>query len=255
MTEERFVAIEGTDYPVLISDDYKALQAALAAGRAVVELIGKGPMSGALFGAENPEEISPEYLERVVRRNLNLPWVIGETGRLLIRELTLEDMGQIRKEPGDRKEDQVFYTKDKLEAYIRNQYGFYQYGIWAVIEKQSNILVGLAGLADRVDEAVRVDEADRVNEADRADESDRMDESVRLELGYHIFEPYRRNGYAAEACREILAYADEWIGRRIWAETASDNQASVSLIKKLGFQFVNQRYNEEGQCSFLYVRN
>ena len=36
MTEERFVAIEGVNYPVLISDEYQALQAALAAGRAVV---------------------------------------------------------------------------------------------------------------------------------------------------------------------------------------------------------------------------
>lgn len=236
MTEERFVTIEGSEYPVLISDEYQALQAALAAGRAVVELIGKEPMSGAMFAVESMEEIDPQFLERVVRRTMKMPWIIGETKRLLIREFCLEDMNHVLKEPDDREDDQVFYTEDKLKSYISSQYGFYQYGIWALLDKSTGVLVGMAGLTDK-------------------DDSENQEEGVRLELGYHIFEPYRRKGYGFEACRQILNYADTWIGRKIWAEIAPDNQASIPLIKKLGFDFVNQRYNEEGQCSFLYVRN
>ena len=236
MTEERFVAIEGVNYPVLISDEYQALQAALAAGRAVVELMGSGPMSGAPFAVERLEEADGDYLERVVRRALNMPWIIGETRRLMIREFCMEDIKSVRKEPEDTEDDRIFYTADKLEAYIKNQYGFYQYGIWALVEKCSGTLVGMAGLTDKNGEEWE-------------------GETVRLELGYHIFEPYRRNGYGIEACQKILDYADENICRKIWAEIESGNLASISLIKKLGFKFVSQRYSEEGRCSFLYARN
>lgn len=256
MTEYRFVTIEGVEYPVLISDEYEALQAALAAGRAVVELIGDGPMSGAPFGVERLEEIDSIYLERVVRRKLKMPWIIGETERLLIREFCLEDRKDIIQEPEDGEEDRVFHTEDQLAAYIRNQYAFYQYGIWALVDKKRGLLVGMAGLADKTENGWNR-ERGRNSEIGRTSERGQNSESgdVRLEIGYHIFGPYRRNGYAKEACWEILKYADEWIGRNIWAEIAPDNQASISLIKSLGFELVNQRYNGKGQCSFQYFRN
>lgn len=256
MTEYRFVTIEGVEYPVLISDEYEALQAALAAGRAVVELIGGGPMSGALFGVERVEEIDSIYLERVVRRNLKMPWIIGETKRLLIREFCLEDRKDIIREPEDREDDRAFYTEDRLAAYIRNQYTFYQYGIWALVDKKQGLLVGMAGLSDKTEhEWTRNSGQNRDSEGNCESGQDYKIEDARLEIGYHIFKPYRRNGYAKEACREILNYADTWIGRDIWAEIEPENQASISLIKSLGFELVNRKCNGKGQCSFLYFRN
>ncbi|MBT9777175.1 GNAT family N-acetyltransferase [Clostridium sp. MCC353] len=262
MTEYRFVTIKGVEYPVLISDEYEALQAALAAGRAVIELIGDGPMSGAPFGAERLEEIDSIYLERVVRRNLKLPWIIGETERLLIREFCLEDRKDIIREPEDGEDDRAFYTEDRLASYIRNQYTFYQYGIWALVDKKRGILVGMAGLTDKTENKRSSDGGrNRENERNyeiewnRENEWNREIEDVRLEIGYHIFKPYRRKGYAKEACLEILKYADAWIGRNIWAEIEPENQASISLIKSLDFELVNRRYNGKGQCSFLYFRN
>ena len=81
---ERFVTIGGVSYPVLITDDRQALQAALAAGRAVVEVIGDGPMTGAKFAVEREEDADQNFLERVVRRNLGLPWIIAEVRSTLL---------------------------------------------------------------------------------------------------------------------------------------------------------------------------
>ena len=112
MQEIRYVNVNGNRIPVLISDEREALLAAKAAGRAVVELLGsqgcgpgsqgrgpgaEGPDAGetgasgdsglgtAEFAVEHLEDADDEFLERVVRRKLGLPWKIYQTERLLIR--------------------------------------------------------------------------------------------------------------------------------------------------------------------------
>lgn len=232
MTIDKFVTIEGKEYPVLISDEYEALQAALAAGRAVVELIGGGPMSNALFAVEDAEDADDLFLDQVVRRNLGLPWVIAQTERLVIREFCAEDAGKVPVEPGESEDDRVFHSEDLLRAYIENQYGFYQYGIWALEERESGRLIGKAGVV-----------------------SSGKDGVDGLELGYHVFQGYRRMGYAKEACRAVLEYVDHRMPGKVYAKIAPDNQASISLAESLGFRFVTQRYNEEGRCHYRYVRN
>ena len=88
------------------------------------------------------------YLERIVRRSLGLPWRICETERLLIREFTKEDGTRVLKEPEEETEsDRVFYTPELLDAYIRHQYRFCEYGIWAVVRKSDGALVGTAGVS------------------------------------------------------------------------------------------------------------
>lgn len=230
---ERFVTIGGVSYPVLITDDRQALQAALAAGRAVVEVIGDGPMTGAKFAVEREEDADQNFLERVVRRNLGLPWIIAETKRLIIREFTRKDAASVLPEPGDRDGDRIFYSEERLEQYIKNQYGFYQYGIWALEDRQSGRLIGKAGVTDREDAAYGANP---------------------LELGYHVFEAYRRRGYAKEACEGIIQYVERELERDLLAEIEPDNEASISLIRRLGFQPLTRRYSGEGKYNDLYVR-
>ena len=150
MREERTVTIDKTEYTVVISDETEALLAAKAAGRAIIGLWRKGGMDGAVTGAdylaESLEAVDEEYLEQVVRRTFGMPWIIGETRRLLIREFCLEDAKMVPRETTDTEEDMVFYTPEKLRDYIRCQYGFYEYGIWALIEKETGILIGKAGV-------------------------------------------------------------------------------------------------------------
>lgn len=233
MTFEQKVVVDGIVYPVLLSDEEETLSAAKAAGRVSVAILREGQtemISGAEYAVELPEEIPEEilipYLERVVRRQFHLPWNICETERLAIREFSIEDAGKILKEPEDTQADAVFYTPELLASYIRNQYRFYEYGIWAVVRKADGVIVGTAGLTQwEPQEGL----PEGMGEAREWGEC--LDFS--LELGYHIFRPYRRRGYAEEACRAILAWAKAEYGCPVWAKVKPDNTGSVRLLEKL----------------------
>ena len=94
MTIEREVTIVGQTYPVILSDENEALQAAKAAGRAIVGLWRENgekqpaDYSSCLYLITDPEDADETFLERVVRRYLALPWLIAETDRLIIREFS-----------------------------------------------------------------------------------------------------------------------------------------------------------------------
>lgn len=236
MREEREVQIEGKLYPVTISDDKETLLAAKAAGRVIVGYLHDGggrELSVAEYLVGTLGAADEAYLERVVRRQLRLPWIIGESERLLIREFTLDDIPQVVAEPGDGEADRVFADRSALEAYIRCQYRFYEYGMWAVVRKEDGVLLGKAGICHGED----------------------SENTGQLELGYHIFTPYRRQGYAVEACRIILGYVKQELDSPVYAVTDPANAASAGVLKKLGFGFIRQRYNGSGQLQYLYGRN
>lgn len=59
------------------------------------------------------------------------------------------------------------------------------------------------------------------------------------ELGYTIFPPWQRQGYAFEACQALMAWARRWHGVRDFVASVSPtNQASLALATKLGFRKV-----------------
>lgn len=199
------ISVEGRDYPVTISDDSEALQAAYAAGGAIIGIWKPGDswsMPGCLYLITEPEDADEKMLERVVRRRLGLPWLIGETKRLLIREFKTEDPLESQAES---KDGGIFSNKEKRDAYISSQYWFHECGLWALVKKATGELIGKAGVLDG-------------------------------ELSYHIYEPYRRRGYGFEACREIIKYAErEWGCQRFFAKIEKGNEASIALAQKLGF--------------------
>ncbi|MDT3844421.1 MAG: GNAT family N-acetyltransferase [Bacillota bacterium] len=57
------------------------------------------------------------------------------------------------------------------------------------------------------------------------------------ELGYHIYPEYRGQGFAEEACRAVLRYAEKEMELDgAFLRIRNDNTASQMLAKKLGFQ-------------------
>lgn len=227
MQEIRYIAVNGREYPVLISDEAEALLAARAAGRAVVGLWdrerGTLPFGAAEFVVERPEDADPAFLERVVRRSLGLPWRICETKRLLIREICGDDFTEIW-------ENQIghgFGTLEELEAYTKHQYGFYGFGFWALVEKAGGDLVGVAGVT-----ALREADPNR----QEIYEKTLGGEGETLEMGYHVFLPYRRRGYGREACGAVMEYAKEELGAgRILLRIERGNLASERMAAGLGF--------------------
>ena len=231
------VLIEGTEYEIVISDENEALLAAKAAGRAILGLLG-GDDVQADYLIESLEDLDAGFLERMVRRQRGLPWIIAETSHLQIREFHEADAVRVPREDTDTKADGIFSDPVALKEYIHCQYGFFEFGIWALIDKESGALVGKAGLS--------CPEEDRSGEEDGSG-----DPVVLLELGYHIFEPYRGRGYAVEACRAILAYArEQWENCRIYAKIDASNEASIGVIKACGFILQDQTCSGALQYSY-----
>lgn len=81
------------------------------------------------------------------------------------------------------------------------------------------------------------------------------------ELGYTIHNQYWRNGYAFESLSGLLQVANSHFKfHRIEANIHPDNQASLGLINKLGFEFECRRKNyywENNQWSdrLIYYKN
>ena len=189
-----------------------------------------------IFYLAEPEAAGdPVFLERVARRFLGLPWVIAQTDRLRIREFTEQDWRQVPADECQEEADQVFCRPELLRAYIRSQYRFYEYGIWAVEERDTGRLAGKAGVTN----------PQGLPEG----------ETAVLELGYHIFRPYRRRGFGTEACRAIEAYVREEMPCRVCAKIDASNEASIRTALSCGLQFTGQIYSEAGRRMCLYAGN
>ena len=102
------------------------------------------------------------------------------------------------------------------------------FGFWTVARRADDRIAGWCGL-------FLADNPDYRKQADTGNER------FRIELGYLIGSEYRGQGYAAEACREIVRYAFEEIGAdRITIRTRRDNLPAVRLAQKLGARRVKK---------------
>lgn len=168
---------------------------------------------------EGFEEVDFLFLQRIWQRHHKIPWTILETERLLVRELTLadiDDLFELYSYEGmtDYMEGLYPYEEEYAyqKAYIESMYGFFGYGMWLVFEKKTGKLVGRAGVEHR-------EELDG-----------------ELELGYAIGTPWQGQGFATEVCEGILKYVQEELYfEEIVSLVEPANQASVHLLKKLGF--------------------
>ncbi len=174
----------------------------------------------ARYALEEPEDLEPEYLERVYRRCHNLPWEILGTKRCWLRETVEEDVDcfwKMYQEAELTRYTEGLYPSPQAERkYIREYrrlvYCFYEFGVWTVLDRRSGAVVGRAGLSVR--------------------------EGYDLpELGFVIGMEWQGRGLAEEVCRGILEYARELLGfERIQVLVHQENAASLHLCRKLGFR-------------------
>lgn len=199
---------------------------------------------------EGFEEVDLEFLDRIYRRCHGLPWTIAVTDRCLLREMTVDDLddliclyeqpGITWRETGNGKRVPGFIEplfpreeeKRYQEAYISNMYGYYGYGMWAVIHRKTGKLIGRAGLEHR-----------------------EYASGVELELGYLIHPHFQHRGIATEVCNAILTFAGENLDfPRINALTDPQNHASAALLGKLGFVYLEDTF-VTGSRMQRYIRN
>ena len=230
MQEIRYADVNGEKIPVLISDENEALQAAKAAGRAIVGLWREDAQGDEWCAADtliaDVEDADEEFLERIARRHLGLPWKICETERLTIREIAERDYEEIVKNRVDESLD----TVEKVAGYTKRHYEVFEFGFWAVEEKKSGNLAGVVGFRIPQDDV----EGDVECYLLSMDDENILDDT--LELGYHIFPEYRRKGYAKEACQAAIEYAEEEFGTvQFIARIGKENIVSKKVAESLGF--------------------
>lgn len=192
-------------------------------GFACVFYTGEGSTEGGNFQAEyaveSLEALTPFYAEMIYCHTRGLPCTIARTERLFLREMTVEDVSrlyEIYQEPEITRYMENLYEDEAEEveftrAYIQHMYRFYQYGMWSVCLKDG-YLIGRAGISHR-----------------------EINGESQLEVGYVIDKKYQRRGYALEALREVVKYAQNHLGAEFLnAFIRVGNSASVGLLKKLG---------------------
>ncbi len=147
-----------------------------------------------------------------------------ETDRLVLRPLTLADLGPMHEVYGDREvmryigrggahSETVEESEERLQRLIDHQekHGF---SMWAVTERASGAVMGDGGL---------------ILYAHRGPE---------IELGYRLAKPYWGKGYATEVARAWVAHGFDELGlERIVAVTHPQNVASQRVLEKAGFRF------------------
>lgn len=180
----------------------------------------KCSFSKALYCIEDIELMSYDRVNKMWQRHLKIPWTITITDRLVVREQTIDDIPALYEIYSDK--ESVRYTEDLyedpgeemdyLQKYIDNQYRFFEYGVWALTLKDSGKLIGRAGLSAR-------------------------EGYDGLEIGYILGKPYRGQGYAKEAVKAIIEYAEEELGvHDFTAFSKEQNKASTGLLESIGFK-------------------
>lgn len=215
---------------MIVAED-EALDMAKNLGIAVLAYLCSGrkhqKFTGESMLVEGFDEIDKNFLLRQYQRFHGIPWTIAVTKRCRVRELVLEDLPALYElyekphitdyvEPLFPWEEELEYQK----AYIANMYHYYGFGMWLVFEKDTDRLIGRAGLEMR-----------------------EYEEGPGLELGYIIAPEYQRQGYAAEVCGEILRYAAEELEiSEVNCLIEPDNTGSILFAEKLGFCYADKIY-------------
>ncbi len=159
--------------------------------------------------------------------------MIAKSERLVVRKIDESDAAfllDLMNEPayyamiGDRGlrtlDDAITHCKDVMKAsYAANGFGLYL----VCLNDECQTPVGFCGLLKR-------------------------DWLELVDIGYAIHSNHWRKGYAFEACQMVLAHAANDLGiKEVMAITSLENDASLSLLKKLGFQVTGERIHPESK--------
>lgn len=180
--------------------------------------------SDILYACENVGEMDAEYMEKVYRRYANIPWDIIETDRCYIRETTEADVDAFweiyQNEEITRYTEGLYPTIEKEKQYAKEYrekvYGFYGFGVWTILKKETGEIIGRAGFSYR-------------------------DGYEEPEIGFVIGVPWQGQGYAYEVCSALLEYGKVELGfENVQAFVVPENEASVKLCRKLGMECCGQ---------------
>ena len=165
--------------------------------------------------------------------------MILETERLYLREMNqsdFEDLAEILQNPRVMYAYEHDFSDNDVQEWLDRQitrYKKYGFGLWAVILKNTDEMIGQAGLTMQSYKGTEV-----------------------LEIGYLLKERFWHYGYASEAANGCKKYAFEQLNRdKVYSIIKSDNYASMKVAKSMGMkkedEFMTQYYNGK-MLHYLY---
>ena len=165
--------------------------------------------------------------------------MILETERLYLREMNqsdFEDLAEILQNPRVMYAYEHDFSDNDVQEWLDRQitrYEKYGFGLWAVILKNTDEMIGQAGLTMQPYKDTEV-----------------------LEIGYLLKERFWHYGYASEAANGCKKYAFEQLNRdKVYSIIKSDNYASMKVAKSMGMkkedEFMKQYYNGK-MLHYLY---
>ena len=153
----------------------------------------------------------------------NLQTKVLETKRLLLRHLTPDDLNDLF---ALYRDDEVIQyipdapksyeeTKEELVWIIKEYYGRYGFGLWAVILKETGSFIGRCGLIPWT-----------------------IEDHEEVEVAYALIRKYWGKGLGTEAAQAIARYGFVHLHfSRLICMTVSENHASIRVAQKIGMTF------------------
>lgn len=161
---------------------------------------------------------------------------ILETPRLILREMTRDDLDFVAEVLGDAEVMRHYpkqYTRAEAEEWIArqtNHYATHGYGLWLVVEKKSQEPVGMIGLVPRRIEG--------------------FDES---EIAYLVRRSRWREGLASEAAAAVRDYAFHTLGKeRVISLIRQENVPSQGVAEKVGLRSESRLVDHAGYPHVVY---
>ncbi len=171
---------------------------------------------------EGFDEVGVQFLDRVMKRALGVPWVTVVTECCFLREMEPADLDalyEIYAEPHVTDYLEPLRGRDVEERYVRDYieqfYHFYGYGMWVACARENGRVIGRAGFSH----------------------GEYRGETV-LEMGYLVAPRFQRRGYATEICLKLIEFARKNLADfgRLYCFTDPGNAAGIALLGRIGFR-------------------
>ena len=160
-----------------------------------------------------------------------------ETDRLILRELTMNDVDALHEILSDPVSMQHYpqpFAREKTAGWIAwnlDNYKTYGFGLWAVVLKESNLFIGDCGITMQ-----------------------NIDGSLEPEIGYHINKIHTGQGYATEAARACRNYAFDVLGlSKVYSYMKHTNLASQKVAQKNDMKLLAKLPDEVNGITTVYA--
>jgi ribosomal-protein-alanine N-acetyltransferase len=154
------------------------------------------------------------------------PQVIAETERLLLRELTPDDLDAYAAMNADSEVTRYLgsgRTRTRIETlaeieYVLRMYAEHGYGLWATVRKDDGVFIGRCGLLNW-----------------------HLDGRDEVEVAYGLARAHWGRGYATEAARAVREWAFAYLDvPRLISLVVPENEASKNVARKNGMRLESE---------------